>query len=305
MTDRVGFIGVGLMGHGMAKHILRQGWPLTVMAHRNRAPVDDLVAQGASEAPTPRAVAERSDVVMLCVTASPQVEAVLLGPGGVAEAARPGLLVVDCSTSDPGSTRRLAATLAAWGIEMADAPVTRGPKDSEAGRLLSLVGASDAAFARLRPIIESYSETVEHFGPCSAGHSAKIANNFITMGMSCLVTQAMTTAAAAGVDLDKLARILLAGSARNVVMERLMPAVTEGRLDGYQFEIANAMKDAALARSLAESVGTKIPLNDAVLAVYEDAVSMGHGGDFIAHLFRAREKKHGLRIVGAGGSAAK
>ncbi|MGE4217819.1 MAG: NAD(P)-dependent oxidoreductase [Alphaproteobacteria bacterium] len=305
MTERVGFIGVGLMGHGMAKNILRKGWPLTVMAHRNRAPVEDLVAQGAAEAPTPRALAERSDVVMLCVTASPQVEAVLLGPGGVAEAARPGLLVVDCSTSDPASTRRLAAALAERGIEMADAPVTRGPKDSEAGRLLSLVGGSDAAFGRLRPILDCYSETVEHFGPCGAGHSAKIANNFITMGMSCLVTQTMTTAAAAGVDLDKLARVLLAGSACNVIMQRLMPAVTEGRLDGYQFEIANAMKDAALARDLAESVGTRIALNDAVHAVYAEAVAMGHGGDLIAHLFRAREEKHGLRIVGAGGPSPK
>ena len=150
MTERIGFIGVGLMGHGMAKNLVEKGFPLTVLAHRKREAVDDLKSRGASEEANPRAVAERSDIVVLCVTGSPQVEAIVLGPDGLAAAGKP-LLVIDCSTSEPASTRRLAAELAPKGITFIDAPLSRTPKDAWEGTLDVMVGGDPGVVARARP----------------------------------------------------------------------------------------------------------------------------------------------------------
>src|SRR5690606_20081456 len=121
--DRVGFVGVGLMGHGMARNIVEKGHPLSIIAHRNREPVEDLKSRGAREVQTLHELAAASDIVVLCVTGSPQVEATLTGPGGLASAGKE-LIVVDCSTSDPSSTVRLAAQLAPHGIVLVDAPLS-------------------------------------------------------------------------------------------------------------------------------------------------------------------------------------
>jgi len=166
MTDarRIGFIGLGLMGHGMAKNIVEKGYPLLVMAHRNRQPVEDLVARGAEEVKSPREMAERVDILFLCVTGSPQVEAVLRGPDGVLAAGRRGLVVVDTSTSDPVSTLALAKELEAAGCRLIDAPLSRTPKEAEAGTLDTMVGADEETFALIRPVIECWAANIVRVG---------------------------------------------------------------------------------------------------------------------------------------------
>ena len=153
--ERIGFVGLGLMGHGMAKNIVGKGFPLTIVAHRNRTPVESLVAKGATEAKTARAVAEASDIVVICVTGSPEVEAVINGPDGLAAAGKP-LMIIDSSTSDPSSTIRLAAELKEKGITLIDAPLSRTPKDAEEGTLDVMVGGADADVARARPVIDCF-----------------------------------------------------------------------------------------------------------------------------------------------------
>lgn len=150
MKERIGFIGLGLMGTGMATNLVRKGWPLTVMAHRRREGVEALLALGAHEAATPKAVAEASDVVVLCVTGSPQVEALINGPDGLVAAGRP-LMIVDCSTSNPASTTTLAADLAAKNIILVDAPMSRTPKDAMEGTLDIMAGGSEAEPGDRRP----------------------------------------------------------------------------------------------------------------------------------------------------------
>ena len=150
--ERIGFIGVGLMGHGMAKNIVEKGWPLTVMGHRNREPVEDLKGRGAKEAKTARAVAEASDIVVLCVTGSPQVEAVINGPDGLASAGKP-LVICDSSTSDPSVTIRLASELAAKDITLIDSPLGRTPKDAAEGTLDVMVGGDEAVVERVTPVL--------------------------------------------------------------------------------------------------------------------------------------------------------
>ena len=163
-VDRVGFVGVGLMGHGMAKNIVEKGHPLTIVAHRNREPIEDLKSRGAREAADLHELAAQSDIVVICVTGSPQVEATLTGPGGLASAGRK-LIVCDCSTSDPSSTVRLAASLAPLGITLVDAPLSRTPKDAEAGTLDVMAGGDDTSFERLRPVLETFAGRTLRTGP--------------------------------------------------------------------------------------------------------------------------------------------
>jgi 3-hydroxyisobutyrate dehydrogenase-like beta-hydroxyacid dehydrogenase len=166
--ERIGFAGVGLMGHGMARNIVDKGWPLAVLGHRKREAVDDLVAHGAREVRSARELAEHSDVVVLCVTGSRQVEALVEGPDGLASAGVP-LVVVDCSTSEPASTTRLAAALAPRGITLVDAPLSRTPKDAWAGTLDVMVGGDEATVARVRPVLDSFAGRVVPTGPVGTG----------------------------------------------------------------------------------------------------------------------------------------
>ena len=149
----IGFIGVGFMGHGMAANILKGGYKLHVKGNRNRVPVDDLVAKGAIEAKSPKAMAEACDIIHICLSNSPQVEAVIRGPEGILASGKKGLIVVDASTADPTSTVALAAELNAAGMPMVDAPLGRTPKEAEEGTLDAMVGADAATYAKVLPVI--------------------------------------------------------------------------------------------------------------------------------------------------------
>lgn len=164
---RVGLIGVGLMGHGIGKNILEKGYQLTVMAHRNRAPVDDLIARGAQERNNPLSVAKESDLVILCVTGTPQIEQIVYGEYGLMGAVREGLVIADCSTAEPLSTVKIAADVEAKGGHFVDTPMTRTPKEAAAGKLGLMTGGPDAVIARIRPVLECFADTIVHAGAMS------------------------------------------------------------------------------------------------------------------------------------------
>ena len=165
---RVGLIGVGLMGHGIGKNILAKGFALKVMAHRNRGPVDDLIARGASEAATPAEIAADSDLVILCVTGTPQVESIVYGEHGLAFAERRGLIIADCSTAEPHSTIRIAADLAKHGVMFVDTPMTRTPKEAEDGKLGLMVGGAAETVEKIRPVLECFADTIILSSFCSS-----------------------------------------------------------------------------------------------------------------------------------------
>ena len=195
--DRVGFVGLGLMGHGMAKNIVEKGHPLTIVAHRNRAPVDDLKSRGAKEVESLHelAAAERYHRALRHRQ-----------PSGRSDPDRPrrlglgrqGLIVCDCSTSDPSSTVKLAAALAPQGITLIDAPLSRTPKDAEAGTLDVMVGGDDATFERVKPVIENFAGRIVRTGPVGSGHTMKLLNNFVSLGYAALYSEALTLGAKAG-----------------------------------------------------------------------------------------------------------
>ncbi len=283
MTDRIGFIGVGLMGHGMAKNIVEKGFPLTVLAHRKREAVDDLKTRGAEEAASPRAVAEISDVVVLCVTGSPQVEAVVLGPDGLASAGKP-LIIIDCSTSEPASTRRLAADLAVKGIAFVDAPLSRTPKDAWEGTLDVMVGGDPAVVARARPILETFAGRIVETGPVGTGHTMKLLNNFVSMGYAALYSEALTVGAKAGLSPAVFDAVIRNGRMDCLFYQTFFKYVIHRDRNAHRFTLANASKDMTYLAGFALALGVANPVGAAVRNAFAQAVATGHGEDYVPML---------------------
>jgi 3-hydroxyisobutyrate dehydrogenase-like beta-hydroxyacid dehydrogenase len=164
MSQRIGMVGIGLMGHGIALNLMKHGHQVVTMAHRSRNLVEDLLSRGATEVGSPRAVAEASDVVLTCVTGAPAVEEIMFGETGVIAGCSEGMLVIDCSTGLPEVVCKVADALSSIGVDFADAPLARTPVEAAAGKLNTMVGATDETFARARPILESGSADRRGYG---------------------------------------------------------------------------------------------------------------------------------------------
>ncbi|MGJ4856265.1 NAD(P)-dependent oxidoreductase [Labrys sp. La1] len=274
--ESVGFIGVGYMGHGMAKNIVEKGYALTVMGHRNRAPVEDLVARGAKEAKTPREVGAASSIVFLCVTGSRQVEALVHGPDGLKAGLKPGSVVVDCSTSDPNSTLALAAELAEAGIDYADAPLGRTPKEAWEGTLDTMVGASDALFERLKPVISTWAGRIVHIGGTGDGHRMKLLNNFLSLGYAALYAEALALSQKVGITPKRFDSVIRGGRMDCGFYQTFSRWVLEGDKDAHKFTIANAYKDLSYLEAMASAAGLVNPIGNAVKNSF--GVAMAAGG---------------------------
>jgi 3-hydroxyisobutyrate dehydrogenase-like beta-hydroxyacid dehydrogenase len=294
---RIGFIGAsGLMGHGMAKNLLAHGHTLTLTVHRNRERVADLLAAGAREAETARELAADSDVVFLCVTGSPQVEAVMGGEGGVLAGARAGLIVVDCSTSEPDSTARLREQSAARGVTFVDAPLSRTPVEAEAGRLNVMVGAEPSVFECLKPLLAAFAENVFHMGGPGSGHIIKLLNNFIAQSICTATAEAFAVGQRAGVDVRKLVELISLGPV-NCGLFQAMAKTLDGTMDGLKFELDNARKDLRYYTHLAEGLAIPSVVGDAVHQSLAIASALGHGRKFVPSLVEAQEQLSGATLV--------
>ena len=295
MSRRIGFIGAGLMGHGMARNIVEKGFELAVLGHRNRQPIEDLLGRGATEAKSPAALARASDFVILCVPSSAEVELCVFAENGILAGAHEGLIVIDATTAEPASTERVAKALAAKNVGFADAPLTRSPKDAEAGRLNTLVGADAATLALIRPVLEAYCENIFHVGPIGSGHKMKLINNFLSQGTAALIAEAVTTATKAGVDLAKLFEVVSEGGANSSVFQRFMPWVLSGQ-GGMIFKLKNGQKDVRYYTHLAESVGATAFLGEAIHQVFTLAAAQGESESYVPALARALGKVNGVEI---------
>jgi len=278
---RIGFIGAGLMGHGMALNLLKGGHALHVIAHRNRAPIEDLLARGAREAGNLDKIAHDCDCIVLCLSSSKIVEETVaaLRPG-----LRVGQIIIDASTSEPESTLRLAGELAALGIAYADAPVTGGPEQAAAAELGVLCGASPEVFARILPVLSCFATTVRHMGPVGSGHAAKLISNFLVTGMIALVTQAFGAARRADIDWRNLYDVMLKGSGNSGVLRKMVAPALEGDFEGYRFSLANAAKDIGYFKALASGLGLETSLADAVEGVFSAALAKGNGQQNVSRL---------------------
>jgi len=278
---RIGFIGAGLMGHGMALNLLKGGYVVDVIAHRNRAPIEDLLARGAREAGSLAKIAHNCDCIVLCLSASKIVEETV---AALKPSLRLGQIIIDASTSEPESTRRLASELAAVGVAYADAPLTGGPEQAAAAELGVLCGASPETFARILPVLSCFATTVRHMGPVGSGHAAKLISNFLVTGMIALVTQAFGAARKADIDWRNLYDVMLNGSGNSGVLRKMVAPALEGDFDGYRFSLANAAKDIGYFKSLASGLGLETSLADAVEDMFAAAIAKGHGPRNVSRL---------------------
>ena len=294
--DRVGFVGVGLMGHGMAKNIVEKGHPLTIVAHKNREPVEDLKSRGAKEAANLHELAAASDIVVLCVTGSPQVEATLTGSGGLASAGKK-LIVCDCSTSDPSSTMRLAASLAPQGITLIDTPLSRTPKDAEAGTLDVMAGGDDATFERVRPVLEKFAGRILRTGPVGSGHTMKLLNNFVSLGYAALYSEALTLGAKAGLTPQVFDSVIRGGRMDCPFYQTFFTWVLERDPNAHRFSIANALKDLTYLSGYANASGTANPLGAAVRNSFALAAGAGRADDFVPMLSDVVAGMNGVKLA--------
>lgn len=295
--QRVGFVGAGIMGHGMASRLLAARYPVTVIAHRKRGPIDDLVSKGAREARDYAELADASEIIILCVSNSRVVEQVVdaLKPG-----LRPGMLVIDTGTSSPESTRAVHRALAAMHVGFVEAPVTGGVKQAASGELGALVGADPQAFEAARPVLEAMCRAVHHFGTPGSGNTAKLLNNFMVFGIAALVIEAFGKARDAGVDWQKLYDVVICGSADSGVLRRIIGHAVEGDYGGYVFSVENSLKDIQYFGELAESMGGQSELAAAVTHVFEKAVADGHGERLLSELLSPNLNSGGDLQGGAG-----
>jgi len=295
---RIGFVGIGMMGHGIAKNLVTKGYPLTLRIHRNRKPAEDLLAAGAKEVGSYAQLAEASDIVFLCVTGAPQVEEVVFGPDGLARAARQGLTIIDTSTSEPAVTSRTRDALAPKGVRFVDAPLARTPVEAEAGRLNIMVGADEATFAELKPVLSAFCENIIHAGPPGHGHVLKLINNFLAMSITTATAEACAAAAKSGLSLRKLHEVISAGAVNSGLFQLMVGKMLEsGDLTGLKFSLSNAAKDLRYYTHLTESLMLPSVVGEAVHQSLVTANALGFGDKFVPSLIEAQEKLGGVGIV--------
>ena len=288
--ERVGFIGLGAMGVGMAANVIGKGYPLTIMGHTRREPVERLVAMGATEVKSPAEMRAQCDVVILCVTTSDAVERIVLGDDGLLAGGDNPFLLIDCGTSRPDSTLMLGAKLAEAGCSMMDVPLGRSAAAAEAGTLNMMAGGSEADFNRARALLETMSENLFHVGELSAGHRIKLINNGYSMAVACLAAEAVATARAGNVDLKVLHQVMSAGPNRSDFFDWMMESAVTGDESKLEFALKNGYKDMGYFQAMADEVGVDATLPKAATVRLKAAVDAGHGDDFVPSLMRHIQK---------------
>jgi 3-hydroxyisobutyrate dehydrogenase-like beta-hydroxyacid dehydrogenase len=268
----VGLIGVGLMGHGIATNILKAGYPLAFLSHPGNQPTDDLIALGANTQPHVADIARTSQIIILCVTGTPALEAILYRDG-LLNAIKPGTVIIDCSTAMPSSTLRIAHDVHAKGGQFMDAPMTRTPKEAAQGRLNLIVGATPELFAHCTPLLRSFAENIVHAGPVGSGHRMKLIHNFVSLGFAAVVSEAAACAHDAGIDSDVLLQVLSKGGGDGVVLNRLKPYIETRDNSGFYFSLSNAMKDMTYYDDMAMESGAAHTVANAVKVSYAFAAS--------------------------------
>jgi 3-hydroxyisobutyrate dehydrogenase len=290
--ERIGFVGLGTMGAAMAANIRRAGFELTVW---NRTPGRSapLLELGAREAATPADAARASDVLVACVSDTPDVEAVLFGRDGVAGGMPAGGLVIDCSTVSPDATRGFATRLRERDVGFVDAPVSGGSEGATQGTLTIFVGGEPEDADRAMPILRAMGRTVTHFGPAGSGQAVKAVNQVVIAGAYLGVAEGIVLALKAGLDADAVVAALGGGAARSWVLENRSGRMIENDYP-LGFRTALHLKDLAIALELARSVGATLPVAGLAAQLESGLVARGHGDEDMSNLARAIRALSGL-----------
>ena len=282
-AETIGFIGVGLMGHGIAKNLLAAGYPVYVLAHRNRAPVEDLLSKGAKEVNALADMARATTVIHICAPGSPEVETIV---AELLPDLRPGTVIIDCSTSDPNSTARLAARLAEQGCHMADAPLGGTPVQAESGELSTMIGATEDIYARIKPVVETWARSIVHMGDNGAGHKMKLLNNFLSLGYAAMYSEALALAEKVGITTAQFDSVIRGSRMDCGFYQTFMGYAVEGNREAHKFTLKNALKDTSYLANMADGVNLANPIGGAVKNSFALAFAAGGDGpeDYVPHL---------------------
>ena len=280
----IGFIGLGLMGFAMVGRLQDKGYPVTVLGNRARANIEAAVARGATESSSAADLAANSDIIMLCVGTSEQVEGRIRGEDGVIAGMQPGTIVIDFGTSLPDSTRTLGEEISAAGGTYLDAPLGRTPMHAKDG-LLNIMGSGDkAAFDQVKPVLDDLGENVFHLGALGTGHTIKLINNFYAQAMANAMAEAFVMADKTGVDRQALYDVVSAGPLKSGMMDFIKAYAVEGNPEFLAFSIHNALKDVGYYRQMAEDAGAPSVMAEGAYSVLKDADDQGRGDDLVPQM---------------------
>lgn len=294
MSERIGFIGLGIMGRGMAANLLKAGFELTVW-NRTATRMQDLVEQGAQAGADPADVAARSDIIITCVSDTPDVKTVILDEQGVIHGARPGALVIDCSTISPQATREIADALRAKGVFMLDAPVSGGSEGAAKGTLSIMVGGAGDQFERALPVFQAMGKTITHVGGHGAGQTVKLVNQVLVVGNCIAMCEALLFAQAGGVDLQKTYDAISQGAAGSWMFTNRAPQIIQ-RDWRPGFTIDLQQKDLRLVLEAADELGAPVPVTSLIFQFYRTLQAQGLGSEGNHALVKALENLAGFEI---------
>ena len=281
----VTFLGLGTMGGAMAANLARAGFPVTAW---NRSPgrAPDLVESGITMAATPAIAAAAASIVVICVSDTPDVEAVLFGPDGVVEGARPGTLVIDCSTIAPSGSWGFANRLAERGLSMIDAPVSGGSEGARNATLTIFVGGDAVDVERARPVLAAMGRSITHVGPIGAGQAVKAVNQVILAGTYLGVAEGIVLAIKAGLDVEQIVSALGGGAAQSWVLENRSGRMLDNDYP-LGFKVSLHRKDLGIALDLAAQLGAVLPVSALAAQLETGLIAQGHGDDDVSAVARA------------------
>lgn len=269
---KIGIIGIGKMGNAIAINLMKRGYAVNFYTRRPSYFEDRVISSGGSKKITKAQLAHDSQVILLCVTGTPEVEQIIYGEDGLFESILPGTIVIDCSTSIPESTLRIAADIEGKNAYYLDAALARTPKEAEEGRLNLLVGASQELFDQCLPIFQCFAENIEHIGPLSYGHRLKLIHNFVALGFSAVMAEAVACAKAADIDMNSLLAVLSKGAGEGAIMRRFQPYILEQDDASFRFTISNASKDLEYYLAMAKEHNASSEMAKTAGKMYANAV---------------------------------
>ena len=294
MAEGIGFIGLGIMGRGMARNLLKAGFEVRVW-NRTASRMDELAADGAKRTASPADLAAQSDVIVICVSDTPDVEAVVLGEGGIIHGVKPGALVMDMSTISPHATREMAAKLKEKGAHMLDAPVSGGSEGAARGTLSIMVGGEADQFARALPVFQALGKTITHVGEHGAGQMVKLVNQILVVGNALAMCEALLFAQAGGLDLQKTLDAVAGGAAGSWMLSNRGPQIIH-RDWRPGFTIDLQQKDVRLILKAADQLGVPLLGTGTIFNLYRMLQSQGLGGEGNHALIKALEKLSGIEV---------
>ncbi len=269
---RIGMVGVGMMGHGIATNLLKHGYELILYEHPGNQPLENLISDGAKSVSDLLQITSESEVIILVLTGSTQIETVMNSERGILSGLKSNTIVIDCSTALPASTKRIASAVKAKGAHFLDSAMTRTPKEAALGKLNLLVGGEADLLEKCQPLLSCFAENITHVGPVSAGHSMKLLHNYVSLGMVALISEAAVCAQLNEVSFSAFVEVLASGGGGGTALERLKPFLLSKDTSGLKFTVSNACKDMSYYSTMADDVGALKGIANSVLETYNQAL---------------------------------